>query len=85
MFRRRLNSTIGASDTAGTRFQGRFILADPCVDFAPEFAPTLKSPDVFRTTRIRSDCASDGRFSWSPDLSNPSSVEIDATLKCPVS
>lgn len=80
MFRRRLNSTFGASDTARARFQGRFILANPCINFVPEFEPTLKCPDVFRTMRIRSDSPLDGRFSWSPYLSNPSSAVMGRRL-----
>lgn len=81
MFGRRLNSTFGASDTAGVRFQGRFILENPCIDFAPEFEPTLKCPDVFPAVENRSDCPSNNGFSRSQDLSNPSSAIMDRRLR----
>jgi hypothetical protein len=85
MFRGRINSTFGVSDTPDVRFQGRFILENPCIEFVPEFTPTLKSPDVFPAARIRSDRPSNTGFSWSLDLPNSSSAGFGPTLKCPTS
>ena len=85
MFQRRLDSTFGASDTAEIRFQGRFILANPCVEFIPEFVPTLKSCSIFPVVQIRSDCPSNIGFRGLKIRANPSSATIDVMLKSPAS
>lgn len=81
MFRRFSKSTFGANFEPDIRFHGRFILANLCVDFMPEFEPMLKCADAFPVDETRADCPSNNGFSRSLEVSNPSSAIMRRRLR----